>query len=598
MAELTGLPAVAIAALVARREASAAEVVAAHLERIAAVDGAINAVVALDADGALATARVADAAMARGDPPGPLLGVPFTVKDNLSAAGLPMAIGAPERVGVVAETDATAVARLRSAGGILLGKTNCPPYGGGIETDNPVHGRTNNPYDLARTPGGSSGGEAAIVAAGGSACGLGTDSGASVRLPAHFCGLAALKPTAGRVPVTGVIDDEGPIGALSDPRTQVGPLARAVADVALLLRIVAGPDGSDGGVAPVPLGDPAAVRRRRAARRRPGPERPGDADGRNRCRGPRRGRRAARRGRDSRGRGASGRRPRAHARGLALLWRRHARGRPIPGAAPVGRLPRRDARLRRPLRPARVPRLPGAGAATRRDERPGRDRADELHHAGEPRRLARGDRARRHVARGAADRRAARRAAVARRRGAGRRARDRAGTRRLPPAGGGGGPVDRRHRPGADRQPVNCGRTAAAAQRTALCTSVRGRAPLRKLTRALTVWARPRMIGTDARTTVVPAATGSVRTRRPLTNSVTARIDRPVTVTRATREAHSEATATRATRAGERATTPATAAAGAGGAAAAATGAIGATGGTVVVVVGGGGGGGGQLSFL
>src|SRR3954468_3483953 len=259
MGDLTGLPAVALAALVARREASAADVVAAHLERIAAIDGALGAVVALDADGDLAAARAADAAFARGEPRGPLHGVPFTVKDNLCAAGLPMTIGDPARVGVVADRDATAVVRLKGAGAILLGKTNCPPYGGGTETDNPVHGRTSNPYDLARTPGGSSGGEAAIVAAGGSACGLGTDSGASVRLPAHFCGLAALKPTAGRVPVTGVIDDEGPIGALSDPRTQVGPLARAVADVALLLRLVAGPDGSDGGVAPVPLGDPAAV---------------------------------------------------------------------------------------------------------------------------------------------------------------------------------------------------------------------------------------------------------------------------------------------------------------------------------------------------
>jgi amidase len=181
------------------------------------------------------------------------------VKDNFEAAGLEMTIGDPARAGTVPDRDATAVARLKRTGAILLGKTNCPPYGGGTETDNPVSGRTNNPYDLARTPGGSSGGEAAIVAACGSACGLGTDSGASVRLPAHFCGLAAIKPTAGRVPVTGVIDDEGPIGALSDPRTQVGPLARAVGDVALLLRLVAGPDGSDGGVAPVVLGDPAGV---------------------------------------------------------------------------------------------------------------------------------------------------------------------------------------------------------------------------------------------------------------------------------------------------------------------------------------------------
>jgi amidase len=213
----------------------------------------------IDGEHALADAREADAAYARGEPRGPLHGVPFTVKDNLEAAGLEMTIGDPARAGVVSGRDATAVARLKGAGAILLGKTNCPPYGGGTETDNPLSGRTSNPYDVTRTPGGSSGGEAAIVAAGGSACGLGTDSGASVRLPAHFCGLAAIKPTAGRVPVTGVIDDEGRIGALSDPRTQVGPLARSVADVALLLRLVAGPDGSDGGVAPVALGDPATA---------------------------------------------------------------------------------------------------------------------------------------------------------------------------------------------------------------------------------------------------------------------------------------------------------------------------------------------------
>ena len=171
-----------------------------------------------------------------------------------------MAIGAPERAGIVADRDATVVARMRAAGAILIGKTNCPTYGGGIETDNPVHGRTNNPFDLDRTPGGSSGGEAAAIAAGCSPCGLGTDSGASVRLPAHFCGLAAIKPTAGRVPVTGVLDDLGQIGALADPRTQIGVLARAVDDVALVLRVVAGPDGRDGGVAaPVALPKPGDV---------------------------------------------------------------------------------------------------------------------------------------------------------------------------------------------------------------------------------------------------------------------------------------------------------------------------------------------------
>ena len=233
------------------REVSAVEVVEAHLCRIEAVNPALNAVVALDAERALEAARAPRT--------GPLAGVPFTVKDNLEAAGLAMAIGDPARADVVAARDATVVRRLREAGAILIGKTNCPLYGGGIETDNAVYGRTSNPYDVARTCGGSSGGEAAIVGAAGSPLGIGTDSGGSIRLPAHFCGVAALKPTAGRVPVTGVIDDEGQIGALGDGRTQVGPLARGVEDLALALRAIAGPDGRDGGLAPVALGDPGGV---------------------------------------------------------------------------------------------------------------------------------------------------------------------------------------------------------------------------------------------------------------------------------------------------------------------------------------------------
>src|SRR5918997_4436335 len=257
--ELTSATARRLADAIAGRECSALEVVEAHLRRIDDVNGAINAVVQVDAERALARAREADEALAAGDRRGPLHGVPFTVKDNISAAGIPMAIGARERVGVVPDENATVVGRLAAAGAILLGKTNCPEYGGGIETDNEVYGRTSNPYDLARTPGGSSGGEAAIIAAQGSACGVGTDSGASVRLPAHFCGLACIKPTAHRVPVTGLLDDEGQIGALGDPRTQLGPIARSVGDVAVLLALLNGPDGRDGGVAPVPLGDPAAV---------------------------------------------------------------------------------------------------------------------------------------------------------------------------------------------------------------------------------------------------------------------------------------------------------------------------------------------------
>ena len=233
------MSAAALAASIRARERSVLEVVEAHLRRIEEVNPRVNAIVQVDGERALARARELDE---RREPAGPLHGVPFTVKDNLEAAGIEMTIGAPERAGVVPDRDATVVARMRAAGAILLGKTNCPAYGGGIETDNPVNGRTNNPYDLDRTPGGSSGGEAAAIAAGCSPAGLGTDSGASVRLPAHFCGLAALKPTSGRVPVTGVLDDLGQIGPLSDPRTQVGILARSAADLPVLLAVVADTD--------------------------------------------------------------------------------------------------------------------------------------------------------------------------------------------------------------------------------------------------------------------------------------------------------------------------------------------------------------------
>ncbi|MDA0161025.1 amidase [Solirubrobacter ginsenosidimutans] len=221
--ELIHRPAVELAALIASRAVSAGEVFAACAAQIAERSD-LNALVA-----------VADFV----DPlDGPLCGVPFTVKDTLGVAGLPLVAGVPERVGVIASSDAVVVARLRVAGAVVVGKTNCPPWGGGDETVNEVFGRTSNPYDVARTPGGSSGGEAAAVAAGCSGFGIGTDSGGSIRVPAHFCGLASLKPTAGRVPVRGLIDDLGPVGELRDPRTQVGPLVRSVADLALILSVI------------------------------------------------------------------------------------------------------------------------------------------------------------------------------------------------------------------------------------------------------------------------------------------------------------------------------------------------------------------------
>jgi len=248
--------AVGIAELIQARVVSSVEVVEAFLERIEAVNPLLNAVVVVAGERALAEARGADASLARGLPLGPLHGVPFTAKDVFDSAGVETSAGIPGRVGVVPTADAVAIARMRRAGAILIGKTNVPPGGSGGVTDNPVHGRTNNPYDPGRSPAGSSGGEAAIQAAGGSAVGLGSDSGGSLRVPAHYCGVAALKPTSGRVPNTGAFEHAG---GLSDTRTQIGPLSRFVQDLAPVLDLLAGPDGRDAGVVPMPLPDPKAV---------------------------------------------------------------------------------------------------------------------------------------------------------------------------------------------------------------------------------------------------------------------------------------------------------------------------------------------------
>jgi amidase len=235
---------------------SSHEAVAACLARIAAVNPRINAVVAF-ADDALGQARAADEVAAREQellPP--LHGVPFTIKDSIDTTGLVTTAGSVGWRHRVPERDATVVARLRAAGGILVGKTNTPEFTWSDETDNDVYGRTNNPYDLERTPGGSSGGAAAIVAAGGSPFDIGSDTGDSIRQPAHVCGIAGIKPTSGRVPQTGQWPSfAGIAGSLQ----QLGPLARRVDDLALILPIIAGPDDEDPRVPPVPLGDPSVV---------------------------------------------------------------------------------------------------------------------------------------------------------------------------------------------------------------------------------------------------------------------------------------------------------------------------------------------------
>ena len=255
-AAITQASASALAAAIRSKQLTSAQVVDAYLARIAAVNPKLNAVVQVTGEAARRDAAAADAALARGEVHGPLHGVPITIKDTLEVAGVICTGGTLGRAHTVPEADATAVARLRAAGAIILGKTNMPELAGAAETDNLVYGRTNNPYDLARTPGGSTGGEAAIIAACGSPLGLGTDAGGSIRVPAHYCGLAALKPTTGRVPRTGQFPRPlGPRNGVFHPSL----IARHVADLALALPIIAGPDFHDYTIQDMPIGDMATV---------------------------------------------------------------------------------------------------------------------------------------------------------------------------------------------------------------------------------------------------------------------------------------------------------------------------------------------------
>lgn len=254
--DLLRLSAVDLSRAILDRRVSSEEIITTYLRRIEVVNLRLNAVVQVAADSALAEARKADQALAQGDVRGPLHGIPFTVKDVFETAGIVSAAGLDERAHFIPSNDSVAVARMKAAGGILLGKTNCPPGGAGGVTDNPVYGRTNNPYNLSCTPGGSSGGEAAAIAAGESVLGIGSDSGGSLRVPAHFCGIATLKPTSGRVPNTGVFEHPG---GLSDYRTQIGPMARYVRDLVLAFPLIAGEDGIDSGVIPMPIRDPSSI---------------------------------------------------------------------------------------------------------------------------------------------------------------------------------------------------------------------------------------------------------------------------------------------------------------------------------------------------
>ena len=237
--ELTYSDATKLAELIRTREVSPVEVMKAHLDRIEAVNPKVNAIVTI-ADDALESARSAESAVLRGDQLGPLHGVPFTAKDSIDTAHVLTQRGSPIFKGRLPETDATSVARMKKAGGILLAKTNLPEFSYGIESDNLLSGRTNNPWDPTLTPGGSSGGESAAIAAGMSPLGLGTDLAISLRGPAAHTGIVSLKATHGRVPMTGIWPRV--------PRRfwHVGPMARSIRDLALAFSQLAGSDGLDG----------------------------------------------------------------------------------------------------------------------------------------------------------------------------------------------------------------------------------------------------------------------------------------------------------------------------------------------------------------
>jgi Asp-tRNA(Asn)/Glu-tRNA(Gln) amidotransferase A subunit family amidase len=250
MNELTFLPAVSMAEKIRKKRISPVELVDAHLAQIEKLNPKFNAFVQVDAERARRAARDAEIAVMEEKTLGPLHGVPLSLKSSLEVAGMRCEAGTRLRAGLVATQDAPLVARLKHAGAIVLGMTNAPEFLMAWETDNLLYGRTHNPWDVERTPGGSSGGEAAAIAAGMSAGGVGSDGGGSIRVPAHFSGICGLKPTPGRIPATGHYPvSAGPFAFIG----AVGPMARTVADLKVLFEVLQGPDIGDPCAAPVPV---------------------------------------------------------------------------------------------------------------------------------------------------------------------------------------------------------------------------------------------------------------------------------------------------------------------------------------------------------
>lgn len=250
-ADIVLAPAVRQLELLNRRQISIRELAEAHIDQIERLNPVLNAFADFDAARICLEARRLDASR---KPQGPLRGLPVTVKSCIATVGYRCEIGSLLHKGDVPREDAVVIARLRAAGALILGTTNCPEFLMAYETANLLHGRTCNPWDPQRTPGGSSGGESAAIAAGLSAAGLGSDSGGSVRVPAHFTGICSLKPTPGRVPGQGHLPPcVGPFSILG----AIGPMARTIADVSLLFRILSGQDTGDPASPPIPVREPA-----------------------------------------------------------------------------------------------------------------------------------------------------------------------------------------------------------------------------------------------------------------------------------------------------------------------------------------------------
>lgn len=239
MNELWRKSATELAGLIAHKTVSSVEVIEAHLARIEAINPTVNAIVRVLGDDARNAAKKADEMVARGESLGPLHGVPFTVKENIDMAGLPTTWGVKALAQAIAPVDAPVVERMRAAGGIPIGRTNLPDMGLRVHTDSSLHGLTRNPWNLGRTVGGSSGGEAAALATGMSPIGLGNDIGGSLRNPANACGIASIKPSAGRIADASVVPSQDRLLAVQMMQTQ-GPMARCVRDVRLGLEILIG----------------------------------------------------------------------------------------------------------------------------------------------------------------------------------------------------------------------------------------------------------------------------------------------------------------------------------------------------------------------